>query len=620
MPTAHRRRPGGPSAAAFALLLLVCLPLAAQPAPEPRVAWDGVQRVIAFADVHGAHGELVTLLREAGVIDAQDRWAAGTAHVASLGDLLDRGADSRQVMDLLMRLQQEAAQAGGGLHLVLGNHEALNLLGDLRYVDPAELAAYTDLEPAGEREAARAAAQSRPCPAPCPPFDTRFPPGWFGHRAAFAPDGRYGRWLLAQPVAIRINDTLFLHGGAGPALQGLDLAALNLRYRTALLDYLGLAQQLVQAGLLQPEDPFQDRPRLAGERLRAGARTPQPGEPDLVRRFAAAAEHPLLSEDGPNWYRGDALCNQASETDVLEPLLRQFGVARLVIGHTPTRNLRVVSRFDGRVIKLDTGMNRAVYRGRGSALILTSGTAQVRYVGEVALAAPEAEGLFVAPNAIDDASVQAAMRDGEVSVTGPAGPDQLNVVVTHGTRRIPAVFIAAPAGAVRNEMAALRLDRLMGLGLVPATAQREVQGKPGLLQARPARWVTQAAVQQQGLRGGGWCSLESQYQLLYALDVLAGNDARAAETLVYDANDWHVYATGFAQSFGSGAGLPSYLRSRPPAPGAEVRRRAALLDEATLAAALEGLLDTRQRRALLQRRDALLALPASGVRPAAAAR
>ena len=112
------------------------LPLQAQSAP---LQWQGVEHVVAFADVHGAYDELHQLLRDSSVIDAQDHWAAGTTHVVSLGDLLDRGTGSRRIMDLLMRLQGEATAAGGRLHVLLGNHEAMNLLGDLRYVDPARV-------------------------------------------------------------------------------------------------------------------------------------------------------------------------------------------------------------------------------------------------------------------------------------------------------------------------------------------------------------------------------------------------------------------------------------------------------------------------------------------------
>ena len=134
--------------------------------PSAQVQFTGADRVVAFADVHGAYTELVTLLRETGIVDAQDHWAAGRSHVVSLGDLLDRGADSRKVMDLLMRLQGEAATAGGQLHVVLGNHEAMNLLGDLRYVAPGEYASSpTSSPPPSARNGAR---PGKPRRAPAP--------------------------------------------------------------------------------------------------------------------------------------------------------------------------------------------------------------------------------------------------------------------------------------------------------------------------------------------------------------------------------------------------------------------------------------------------------------------
>jgi hypothetical protein len=70
-------------------LLALAPPLAAQ---ESQESWSGVERVIAFADVHGAYEDLTDLLRKVGVVDADLHWAAGKAHVVSTGDLLDRGA------------------------------------------------------------------------------------------------------------------------------------------------------------------------------------------------------------------------------------------------------------------------------------------------------------------------------------------------------------------------------------------------------------------------------------------------------------------------------------------------------------------------------------------------
>jgi Calcineurin-like phosphoesterase len=562
-----------------------------------QLQWTGIDRVIAFGDVHGAYNDLHELLRDAGVLDAQDHWAAGHTHVVSLGDLLDRGADSRKVIDLMMRLQVEAQAAGGQLHVLLGNHEAMNLLGDLRYVVPAEFAAYADLESPGDR-------------------GSRFPAGYLGKRAAFLPDGKYGKWLLAQPVVIKINDTLFMHAGPANVLRGLSLQELDLRYRTALTDYLGLEFRLEKANLLQVGDEYEARPKLARQRQAAAAASggaPDAALDDTLRRFEAAAVNPLLSEDGPNWYRGETLCNEVTESDVLLPLLQQYGAARLVTGHTPSRDGRAVTRFDGRVIKLDTGMNRAIYHGHPAALFIEPAGISVRYAGEPNAMPLQPEGLFVAPNELDDAGVLAILRDGEVTVTGPRGPNELSVSVNLGGKRIPAVFLVQDGNATKREVAAYKLDRLMGLGFVPVTVEREVQGQRGVLQGRPLKWVTQADVQQQGLRGGGWCSTQPQFQMMYSFDTLIGNEGRTPKSILFDSDNWFVYGNSYANAFGAGNGLPAYLNAHPPAPGAEFRRRIGLLSEAGLQAGLGELLSTRELKAILERRDLLLKLPAAAV-------
>ena len=617
MSTAPRPRLGILLAVLIATIALSSPPEArAQSAP---LQWNGIDRVVAFADVHGAYTELLELLRETGIVDARDHWAAGNTHLVSLGDLLDRGADSRKVMDLLMRLQGEAQATGGQLHVLLGNHEVMNILGDLRYVEATEYASYGDLESSAERAELRQAWETAQGAGSGAAFDLKFPPGYFGHRAAFSPKGKYGQWLLTLPVAIMLNDTLFMHAGPSNVLHGMSLQELNLRYRTALTDYLGLAGRLEQAKLLQAGDEYHARPQLAKDRLAATAAvnggTSDAALTDTTQRFDMVAISALLSQDGPNWYRGTALCNEAAEADVLLPLLQQFGAARLVVGHTPTRDSRAVTRFDGRVVKLDAGMNRAVYKGRAAALFLQPSGLSVRYAGESKATPLQPEGLFVAPNDLDDASVLAALREGEVTVTGPRGPNELNVSVSQGGKHIPAVFQIRGENSTRNEVAAYRLDRLLGLGLVPVTVAREVQGQRGVLQGRPLKWVTQAEVQQQSLRSGGWCRAEPQFQLVYTFDALIGNEGRTAESLLFDSDDWFVYVTSHERAFGTTKGLPAYLKARPPTPGAEVRRRMGTLDEASLQAALGDLVSARGRKAILERRDALLALPAAAATP-----
>jgi hypothetical protein len=509
----------------------------------------------------------------------------------------------------------------------------MNLLGDLRYVLPGEFAAYAADEPGALREERRAAWIARNGADSGRAFDQRFPPGYFGHRGAFAPGGVYGRWLLGLPVAIMVNDTLFMHGGPSPVLTGLTLTEINLRYRTALTAYLDALAKLEDAGLIRPEDDFSERAQLARQRLAEPYTRDAATTASLdteVTRFTAADENPFLSPDGPNWSRGAALCNTCIETDVLKPILAGLGAKRLVIGHTVTRDTRVATRFDGSVIKLDTGMNRAAYKGHPAALVLEAGQARVVYAdspvppdaaasppsstaGSVdnkpagvtpsPASAPAPEGLHISSPDLDETAVAELLARGNVTVTGPRAPGVFGAAVEWDGRRVSAVFVATTGEAVRKELAAERLDRLLGLGLVPATVE----------QSRPARWVSQAEVQAQGLRGGGWCALPPQYELMYAFDALIGNEGRVPDRILYDADAWMLVLTGHDRAFGTKKTLPAHLQQRPPQPGAELRRRLAALDQAGLDRALGALLDTRKTRAILERRDAILAAaPAAG--------
>ena len=214
--------------------------------------------------------------------------------------------------------------------------------------------------PSGSRETVRT---------PAPNSTQRFPVGYFGHRVTFAPDGVYGRWLLALPVAIMIDDTLFMHGGPSAVLAGLSLPEINLRYRTRAHRLSCRAwRRSRRRGSCCPRTTSASARRLPRSGWPPASTPTRPlkaRETEAVRRFVAADRNPMIEADGPNWYRGAAMCNACAEADVLRPILAGLGARRLVIGHTVTPDARVVSRFDGTVIKLDTGMNHAVYRGRG---------------------------------------------------------------------------------------------------------------------------------------------------------------------------------------------------------------------------------------------------------------
>lgn len=345
--------------AALAALFFVATPAAAQS------QWEGVARIVVIGDLHGDYAKFNDIARDAGLINERGEWIGGRAHLVQLGDVPDRGADTRRIMDHLMRLERQARRAGGYVHALIGNHEAMNVEGDLRYTVPGEFAAFADrnstrrrddyyrrtvehirsLPPSSDRPVIDAAFQAR--------WEAEHPLGYVEHRIAWAPAGTYGRWVAAHDAVIRINDTLFMHGGLGPSYAGASRDDLNGAVRSAL------------------------RGR------------PQPAYADI-----------LTNEQGPLWYRGLALNPEDVESANVEALLRQHRVARIVVGHTK-RASTVFPRFGGRVILTDiavpsgyvdphayliieNGALTTVHRGRRVALRASTSSEACAYLNEVA--------------------------------------------------------------------------------------------------------------------------------------------------------------------------------------------------------------------------------------------
>ncbi len=83
--------------------------------------------LFVMGDVHGQLKKLVKLLQDAQLIDAAHHWKGGSATLWFMGDFVDRGPDGIAVLDLVIRLQGEAAASGGCVASLLGNHEMLLL-------------------------------------------------------------------------------------------------------------------------------------------------------------------------------------------------------------------------------------------------------------------------------------------------------------------------------------------------------------------------------------------------------------------------------------------------------------------------------------------------------------
>lgn len=307
---------------------------------------DEPQRVIAVGDVHGDFENFVTVLREIGVIDKRNRWSAGKTHFVQVGDILDRGPDSRLAMDLLQTLEKQAKRAGGQVYPLIGNHESMIMQNDFRYVHPGEYSAFADLRSKKRQERYyRATIKYIKTNTPedeWPAFDkqfrqawqTQYPLGFVERRAAFLPSGEYGKMVLSHSVIVKIERTLFVHGGLSLPYSEMPISEINTRARTELATPMNLgATALVNA------------------------------------------------EDGPLWYRGLARLPESEQNmAMVDQILENQQADRIVIAHTPVIGA-ILPRFDGKVVLVDAGMS-AYYGGARSALLLEDGKAFVLQQGQ----------------------------------------------------------------------------------------------------------------------------------------------------------------------------------------------------------------------------------------------
>lgn len=92
-------------------------------------AETNVPTIIAIGDIHGDYGVYERLMSASGLMDAYGNWAGGNSIFVQTGDIPDRGPDTRKVIDSLQKLEQQAPSVGGKVIPLVGNHEAMNMVG-----------------------------------------------------------------------------------------------------------------------------------------------------------------------------------------------------------------------------------------------------------------------------------------------------------------------------------------------------------------------------------------------------------------------------------------------------------------------------------------------------------
>ena len=151
------------------------------------VQMNTAEDIFAIGDAHGDVERLTGVLAAAKLIDrgpnaqGQTKWTGGKSVLVITGDLIDKWPHSLAVIALVRALQKDAAPQGGHVIVTMGNHEAEFLaqpLGKKTKEFSTELTA-AGMDPAGVANCG----------------------------------GDIGEFLCALPIAVKINDWFFSHGG-----------------------------------------------------------------------------------------------------------------------------------------------------------------------------------------------------------------------------------------------------------------------------------------------------------------------------------------------------------------------------------------------------------------------
>lgn len=284
--------------------------------------------------------------------------------------------------------------------------------------------------------------------------------------------------------------------------------------------------------------------------------------------------------------------------------------------------------MDDAVLMIDTGMLEPVYHGRPAALLDQQGDLAALYTGESGPVPIETEPRRVGPRParLTDQQIEEILRSGDivsVEEVGEGVTRPKRVKLRHGEIEIEALFKteSTPIDASRrsqqtrlinlsdrwqHEVAAYRLDRLIGLRLVPVSVEREIGGQRGSLQLWIDGLINELKRGQESIAASGWCALSEQWPLMFVFDALIYNEDRTKQNITYSRDDWMLYLIDHSRAFRTLSGRPKDLRKVDLKLSELLAARLQTLDSANLNTALGGLLERSQIQALLKRRDQIL--------------
>lgn len=304
--------------------------------------YDQPETLVVIGDLNGDYFALECILRGLNLINSSNQWVGKNTHVIQVGDVVNRGNHTRDALDLLMRLHQEARDSDCMVDMLLGNHEVMVTLADYAWCHAQEFLDFATPQEIMEYELARTnhmhmllqahstPSEVRPIVGSLRAWEDEHAPGRTAYKDAMGPDGTYGQFLRTRPVALKIGPIILSHAGLIPSYcrQGLD--ALHAVF----------------------ESEWSNKPRVISD---------------------LHYQSPLFDESGPLWNRRFATDKSPASRQMLKETLELLAAKIMVVGHTRTDVLGgapglPLALHDGQLICVDVGLGHQL--GSPAALII----------------------------------------------------------------------------------------------------------------------------------------------------------------------------------------------------------------------------------------------------------
>jgi hypothetical protein len=336
------------------------------PTLEDTVHLHEGQRLLCVGDVHGDVGALKEFLTIARVYDPlTDSWCGDNAIVVQCGDILDRGSQELQCMQLLARLSHQAQRHDGKVIVLVGNHEILNAMGLFHFAPSDE---------EYEERVGSAVDRQLQTPAWRLQYVNNRPARW----ASYEPGGLLAASLLANmKVSVKVGRTVLVHAGLRPEhiRQYGGIEGMNQAFR----DWIQLSVTSGWGG----ENPvtYNNRGRYwsINQAVQDALKRRNYYQNSIPKFLAGGA-----GSNGPIWMRdysspSDMPPKNPHAQAMIDETLDLLNADRMVMGHTIQRQINCA--LDGKAWRVDVGASRGCSAGIPEVLEIARVCVDKEYYG-----------------------------------------------------------------------------------------------------------------------------------------------------------------------------------------------------------------------------------------------